>query len=73
MGVSFILGSSWGGHCFAPTFVALYGALFPSSQVHLLLLGPLHTRAKSRDQKKVCKGRPKAPSKSCSVVADPQV
>ena len=42
-------------------------------------LGPLHTRAKSRDhdivraQKKVSKGRPKAPSKSCSVVTDPQV
>jgi hypothetical protein len=42
-------------------------------------LGPLHTQAKSRDheivraQKKVSKGRPKTPSKSCSVVTDPQV
>ena len=42
-------------------------------------LAPLHTRAKSCDheivraQKKVAKGRPKAPPKSCSVVMDPQV
>ena len=42
-------------------------------------LGPLHTRAKSRDheivraQKKVFKGRPNTPSKSCGVVTDPQV
>ena len=42
-------------------------------------LGPLHTRAKSRDhdivraQKKVSKGRPNTPPKSCSVVMDPQV
>ena len=42
-------------------------------------LGPLHTRAKSRDheivraQKKVSKGRPKTPPKSSSVVTDPQV
>jgi hypothetical protein len=41
--------------------------------------GPLHTRAKSRDheivraQKKVSKGRPNTPPKSCSVVMDPQV
>ena len=42
--------------------------------------GPLHTRAKSRDHeivrapKQVSKGRrPKTPSKSCSVVTDPQV
>ena len=41
--------------------------------------GPLHTRAKSRDhdivraQKKVSKGRPNTPPKSCSVVTDPQV
>ena len=40
---------------------------------------PLHTQAKSRDheivraQKKVSKGRPKIPPKSCSVVTDPQV
>jgi hypothetical protein len=44
-----------------------------------MLLGSLHTRAKSRDhevvraQKKVSKGRPKTPPKSCSVVMDPQV
>ena len=43
------------------------------------LLGPLHTRAKSRDhevvraQKKESKGRPNTPPKSCSVVRDPQV
>ena len=43
------------------------------------LLGPLHTRAKSRDheivraQKKVSKGRPNTPPKSCSVVTDPPV
>ena len=43
------------------------------------ILGPLHTWAKSRDreivraQKKVSKGRPKTPPKSCSVVTDPQV
>ena len=42
-------------------------------------LGPLHTQAKSRDhvivraQKKVSKGHPNTPSKSCSVVTDPQV
>jgi hypothetical protein len=42
-------------------------------------LGPLCTRAKSRDheivraQKKVSKGRPKTPPKSYSVVRDPQV
>ena len=42
-------------------------------------LGPLHTRAKSRDhkivraQKKVPKGRPTTPPKSCSVVTDLQV
>ena len=42
-------------------------------------LGPLHTQAKCRDheivraQKKVSKGRPKIPPKSCSVVTDPQV
>ena len=44
-----------------------------------LYLGPLHTQAKSRDheivraQKKVSKGRPNTPPKSCSVVTDPQV
>ena len=42
-------------------------------------LGPLHTRATSRDheivraQKKVSKGRPNTLPKSCSVVMDPQV
>jgi hypothetical protein len=42
-------------------------------------LGPLHTRAKSRDheivraQKKVSKGCPKTPPRSCNVVMDPQV
>ena len=42
-------------------------------------LGPLHTRAKSRDhaivraQKKVSKGHPNTPPKSCRVVMDPQV
>ena len=40
----------------------------------LIVLGPLHTRAKSRDheivrgQKKVAQGRSKAPPNSCSVV-----
>jgi hypothetical protein len=43
------------------------------------ILGPLHTRAKSRDhvivraQKRVSKGRPKTPLKTCIVVMDPQV
>ena len=42
-------------------------------------LGPLHTRAKSRDheivraQMKVSKGRPNTPPKSCGVVTDSQV
>jgi hypothetical protein len=42
-------------------------------------LGPLHTRAKSRDheivraQKKVSKGRPNTPPKSYIVVTDLQV
>ena len=42
-------------------------------------LGPLHTRAKSHDhetvraQKKVFKGCPNTPPKSCSVVTYPQV
>ena len=42
-------------------------------------VGPRHTRAKSCDheilraQKKVSKGRPTAPPKSCSVITDPQV
>ena len=42
-------------------------------------LGPRHTRAKSHDyeimraQKKVPKGCPKTPPKTCSVVTDPQV
>ena len=41
--------------------------------------GPLHTRAKSRiheivrAQKKVPKGRPNTPLKSCTVVTDPPV
>ena len=41
--------------------------------------GPLHTQAKSHDheivraQKKMSKGCPKTPPKSCSVVTDPQV
>jgi hypothetical protein len=45
----------------------------------MFILGPLHTRAKSRDHKivraqnKVSKGRPKTPPQSCSVVTDPQV
>ena len=44
-----------------------------------LVRGPLHTQAKSRDheivraQKKVFKGRPKTPPKSCGVVTNPQV
>jgi hypothetical protein len=42
-------------------------------------LGPLHTRAKSRNreivraQKKVSKGHLKTPPKSCSVATEPQV
>ena len=42
-------------------------------------LGPLHIWAKSRDheivraQKKVSKGRPNTPPKSCSVVMDSQM
>jgi hypothetical protein len=42
-------------------------------------LGPFHKLAKSRDheivkaRKKVSKGRPHTPPKSCSVVTDPQV
>ena len=44
-----------------------------------IVLGPLHTRAKSRDheivraQKKVSKGHPNTPRNSHSVVTDPQV
>ncbi len=52
----------------------------PSSQVTKFYhLGPLHTRAKSRDheivgaQKKVSKGCPNTPPKSCCAVTDPQV
>ena len=47
--------------------------------ITILVLGPLHTRAKSCDheivraQKKVSKGCPKTPPKSCSVVTDSQV
>ena len=43
------------------------------------ILGPLHKQAKShgheivRAQKKVSKGRPNTPPKSCSVVTDPHV
>ena len=46
---------------------------------HPLNLGPLHTRAKSRDHemmrapKKVPKGHPKTPSKSCRLVMEPRV
>ena len=42
-------------------------------------LGPLHTRAKSRDhenmraQMTMSKGRPKTLPKSCSVIKDPQM
>ena len=42
-------------------------------------LGPLHTRAKSRDheivraQQEVSTGRPNTPPRSCSVVTGPQV
>ena len=45
----------------------------------LINLGPLHTRAKIRDhevvraQKKVSKGRPNTPPKSCRVVTDSRV
>ena len=45
----------------------------------VLSKGPLHTHAKSHDHeivrasKKVSKGRPKTPPKSCSVVIDPEV
>ena len=44
-----------------------------------ITLGSLHTRAKSRDheivraQKKVSKGHPNTPPKSCSVVTNPRV
>jgi hypothetical protein len=47
--------------------------------LHIILQGPLHTWAKSRDheivraQKKGSKGRPNTPPKSCDVVTDPQV
>ena len=47
--------------------------------MHKSTLGPLHARANSHDheivraQKKVSKGRPKTPLKSCSLVTDPQV
>ena len=50
-----------------------------SNTIEVHFLGPLHTRAKSRDrgivraQNKVSKGRPNTPSKSCIVVTDPQV
>ena len=55
-----------------PTF----GLLPPLSQ-DVAGLGPLHTRAKShvreivRVQKKVSKGRPNTPPKSCNVVTAP--
>ena len=47
--------------------------------VLIQVLGPLHTRAKSHDheivraQKKLSKGSPKTPPKSCIVVTDLQV
>ena len=46
---------------------------------HRKTLGQLYTRAKSHDheivraQKKVSKGRPNTPPKSCHVVTGPQV
>jgi hypothetical protein len=61
---------------FSKTFYKL-GLRVGSSFV--LNLGPLHTQAKSRDQeivraqKKVSRGRPMIPPKSCSVVTEPQV
>jgi hypothetical protein len=50
-----------------------------TSDLELFDYMPLHTRAKNRDheilraQKKVSKGHPMTPPKSCSVVMDPQV
>ena len=49
------------------------------NHLHLDKLGPLHTRAESRDhetvqaQKKASRGHPETPPKSCSVVMDPHV
>ena len=49
------------------------------NNTHILTLGPLHTRAKSRDheivraQKKVSKSRPNTPPKSSTMVMGPQV
>ena len=68
--------------CTATGWLTGYGscALHCLSQlVCATYLGPLHTRAKSRDheivraQKKVPKGRPNTPPNSCSVVTHPQV
>ena len=52
---------------------------FESLLSFFVTLGPLHTRARShaheiaRAQKKVSKGRPNTPPRSCCVVTDPQV
>jgi hypothetical protein len=57
----------------------LPGNWWHSQSAFMEHLGPLHTRAKSCDheivraQKRVSKGRPNTPPKSCSVVTDPQV
>jgi len=66
-------------HVGPPNMLTFEPKMVSIVRTHSLILGPLHTRAKSRDheivraQKKVSKGRPNTPPKSCSVVTDPQV
>jgi hypothetical protein len=64
-------------HVWPPLHWAIGGSTKPNNW--RLALGPLHTRAKSNDheivraQKKVSKGCPNTPPKSCSVITYPQV
>ena len=59
--------------------VTYYLEFYNAMTIYYKTSRPLHTRAKSHDheivraQKKVSKGCPNTPPKSCSVVSDPQV
>jgi hypothetical protein len=63
-------------HCAVAFSTRLWSATMTSNYKCKVELGPLHTRAKSCDHeivrapKKVSKGRPNTPPKSCSVVTD---
>ena len=58
-----------GGDCYCPFYWIVLGLVLPG--LVDMLLGPLHTQAKSRDhkivgvQEKVFKSRPKIPPKLC--------